>query len=483
MARYLLIALTTLILISVEGLGWARDPADIHPGLHLIPWPKSVRPSIGRLALTRNSRIVVGEPRLQPLAQVLAEEISLLTELQLEVTKGQGRPGDIVLKIDPAIRAGESILAVKEREVVWTNDGAHSIVIDKQATITGFDYRATAEGTATILQLLSKIADRIRLPSLSIKDWPHADYCGVMLDVARQDHPIDAIKKVVQLCRLYKARYLQLHLTDDQGWTFPSTKYPATRLEELRRPRRHRTPRLQAGRAEGTGRLCRRPRRDARAGVGGARPFRRGPAVAAGDLRRDQSAVEAAGRHGLHEHVERGDLSGARHDHRRDVRRVPLVAVLPHRQRRSDARAGCRCTPATRRSWTKHGLKNDNELADHFISRGLRDGQEARQEGDQVGGAGQHRDQGRHHHGLGWEQHRGDGGALLAATRRSPVPWNLGVPWEQWNMYVCNASQLKKGDSVLGATLVAWEQPPRSTSPASATLPCGRNEPGDRTTR
>ena len=44
--------------------------------------------------------------------------------------------------------------------------------------------------------------------------------------MARQDHPIDAIKKVVQLCRLYKARYLQLHLTDDQGWTFPSTKYP-----------------------------------------------------------------------------------------------------------------------------------------------------------------------------------------------------------------------------------------------------------------
>ena len=30
----------------------------------------------------------------------------------------------------------------------------------------------------------------------------------------------------MQLCRLYKARYLQLHLTDDQGWTFPSTKYP-----------------------------------------------------------------------------------------------------------------------------------------------------------------------------------------------------------------------------------------------------------------
>src|SRR5262249_54156657 len=37
-------------------------------------------------------------------------------------------------------------------------------------------------------------------------------------------------------------------------------------------------------------------------------------------------------------------------------------------------------------------------------------------------------------------------------------PWGLGVPWEDWNMYICNGSRLKKGDSVLGATLVSWEQ-------------------------
>src|SRR5207237_9320154 len=41
-------------------------------------------------------------------------------------------------------------------------------------------------------------------------------------------------------------------------------------------------------------------------------------------------------------------------------------------------------------------------------------------------------------------------------------PWTLTVPWEEWNMYVCNGSRLKKGDSVLGATLVAWEQPPQT---------------------
>ena len=34
------------------------------------------------------------------------------------------------------------------------------------------------------------------------------------------------------------------------------------------------------------------------------------------------------------------------------------------------------------------------------------------------------------------------------------------MPWEEWSMYRCNGSQLKRGDSVLGATLVAWEQSP-----------------------
>src|SRR5262249_23021151 len=107
-----------------------------------------------------------------------------------------------------------------------TRDGAHAIVIGRQAVVTGFDYRAVAEGSSTLLQLLGRDEGGLRLPRLTIKDWPHADYCGGLLDVARQDHPVGAIQKGVRLCRLYKARYLHLHLTDDQGWTFPSARYP-----------------------------------------------------------------------------------------------------------------------------------------------------------------------------------------------------------------------------------------------------------------
>src|SRR5439155_7176047 len=97
--------------------------------------------------------------------------------------QGPGQAGDIVLKFNPTLQADEQILVLRNREPMQTTDGTHAISIDEQAVVEGFDYRATAEGTATILQLLGKAQADIRLPKVTIKDWPHADDCGVMLDV------------------------------------------------------------------------------------------------------------------------------------------------------------------------------------------------------------------------------------------------------------------------------------------------------------
>jgi hexosaminidase len=220
-------ALALVVAAGVSGAaGAATDPADTHPDLHLIPWPKTLRLGAGHMRLSADTRVVAGEKQLQILAEVLSGEIARVTGLKLKVAAGPGRAGDIVLRIDKVVRAAEPILVLRNRKPVRTTDGAHEVAIGRQAVVTGFDYRATAEGSSTLLQLLGRDGGGVRLPRLTIKDSPHADYCGVLLDVARQYHPIPAIKKVVQLCRLYKARYLQLHLTDDQGWTFPSSKYP-----------------------------------------------------------------------------------------------------------------------------------------------------------------------------------------------------------------------------------------------------------------
>src|SRR5262249_31401176 len=134
----------------------AGDPADTHPDLHLIPWPKTLKAGTGHMPLTADSRIVASEEQLKPLAEVLAAEIGTLTDLKLKVAMDAPRAGDIVLKINKELKADEQILMLRNREPVRTTDGAHTVTVGDRAVVEGFDYRAVAEGTSTVLQLLGK---------------------------------------------------------------------------------------------------------------------------------------------------------------------------------------------------------------------------------------------------------------------------------------------------------------------------------------
>jgi hexosaminidase len=445
---------------------WARaatDPADRHPDLHLIPWPKSLQRAAGELLLTRDASIVAVDDHLKPLAEVLSEEIAKVTALKLKVTRGPDRAGDIVLRINRSLKAGEQILVLRNRRPARTTDGAHAIVIDDRAVVEGFDYRATAEGTATILQLLSVTSDTagavtVRLPRVTIKDWPHADYCGVMLDVARQDHPIDAIKKVVELCRLYKARYLQLHLTDDQGWTFPSTKYPKLGSQNYGAhggiaPRVYKLDELKALVAHA----------DAR-GVTLV-PEMEVPGHSGAALRSLPEIFDA-----INPQSGRPVGMGCMNMSNEEI--YPALDTLigemcdvfrssPYFHIGSDEVTSGRLSlhPGYKAFLAKHGLKDDHELADHFIASVCamvkKHGKKA------IKWEGLSNTATKDVIIMAWEGNSTVATEMLARGYTTiTCPWNLGVPWEEWNMYICNASRIKKGDSVLGATLVAWEQPP-----------------------
>jgi hexosaminidase len=459
MMKRLVSALAVAVVLGGPGvLAAATDPADTYPELHLIPWPRNLQVGVGYLQLTADSRVVAGDEHLRPLAEVLSGEIALLTGLKVPVTTGPGRVGDIVLRIDPTVRAGEPTLVLRRGEPARTADGAHAIAIDRQAVVTGFDYRATAEGSATILQLLGRTQDGLRLPRLTIRDWPHADYCGVLLDVARQDHPVDAIKKVVQLCRLYKARYLQLHLTDDQGWTFPSARYPQLgsrnhgahggvaprvyRLEELKELVAYAdargvtlVPELEMPGHAGAA------ARSLPAVFDAINPESRLP-VGLGCMNMSSEALYPA----LDTLI--GEMCAV-------FRSSPYFHIGGDEVTygRLSLHGGYKVFMA------RHGLKGDSELADHFVR-------------EACALVKKHGKQAIKWEGLGnfasrdvvlmcWE---GNSNVAAEAIARGyttiTCPWNLGVPWEQWDMYHCNGSRLKRGDAVLGATLVAWEQSP-----------------------
>jgi hexosaminidase len=451
----------------------ATDPADTYPELHLIPWPKTLRAGTGHMPLSAESRIVAGEERLRPLAEILSAEIALLAGLKLEVTAGPGRAGDIVLRTDKAVRADEPILVLQNREPVRTTDGAHTVVIDRQAVVTGFDYRATAEGSSTILQLLGRGEGGFRLPKLSVKDWPHADYCGVMLDVARQDHPLDAVKKVVQLCRLYKARYLQLHLTDDQGWTFPSTRYP--RLGSKNHG-------AHGGAAPRVYKLAELKELVAYADARGVTlvPELEMPGHSGAAARSLPEVFDAINQQSG-QPVGIGCMSMAN-----EALYPALDTIIgemcdvfrssPYFHIGSDEVTSGRLSlqDGYHDFMRKHGLKNDAELADHFIREVCALVKKHGKKAIKWEGLANYAT--RDVILMCWE---GNSQVATEATARGcttiTCPWNLGVPWEEWNMYRCNASQLKKGDPVLGATLVAWEQAPQTHIAALRNLP-GRQE-------
>lgn len=177
--------------------------------LNLVPWPKTIKPLPDSVILTSRSRIVAADPRLLPLAGLLAGEIELVTGLKTTLADGQPAPGDIGLQLDSRLQ-GE----------------AYSLEARQAVLVRGGNYGAVALGAATVLQLVGTDQGLVSIPGIAITDAPSTEYRGLLVDVARRYHSIDNLKQMVQLCRLYKIRYLQLHLTDDQAFTFPSTAYP-----------------------------------------------------------------------------------------------------------------------------------------------------------------------------------------------------------------------------------------------------------------
>ena len=75
-----------------------------------------------------------------------------------------------------------------------------------------------------------------RLPLGRIEDAPRFPWRGLMLDVARHFISADALLRTLEVMAFYKLNVLHLHLSDDQGFRFPSAAYPKLADRESYRP-------------------------------------------------------------------------------------------------------------------------------------------------------------------------------------------------------------------------------------------------------
>ena len=202
----------------LESLG--QEPsanAAAYAGVKIIPAPKSVVLKSGRMSLGRH---IFYEPaELRPLADVVQQEVQQLTGQKLTVAQGSPQAGDILLKLDPTFQ-GE----------------AYAIEVGRSARVRGGNYAAVGFGSVSLLQSLDIANGKPVLRKCAIQDAPAVAYRGLLVDVARNWHGVNSLKQLIELCRWYKLRQFQIHFTDGQSFTFPSTAFP-----KLPTPKRHYT--------------------------------------------------------------------------------------------------------------------------------------------------------------------------------------------------------------------------------------------------
>ncbi|MBS1700799.1 MAG: family 20 glycosylhydrolase [Armatimonadetes bacterium] len=176
------------------------------PRPKVVPMPPLASQGAAQMFLPTETTISCGKG-LERIGPVLAAEAKEAFGVTWKVETEQS--GTIRLKIDKTMAPEEYHLTI----------GAHAI-------IEGGSYQAVAMATATLLQVVRPFKTGLVLPLNVIEDKPASAYRGLMIDVARKYHSIETLKQCVELCRFYKIRYLQLHLSDDQAFTFPSQAFP-----------------------------------------------------------------------------------------------------------------------------------------------------------------------------------------------------------------------------------------------------------------
>jgi len=179
----------------------ACQPREVQSTISLVPTPQEFVPAAGQLDLRNGVELKASNDSLLGVSALLRDFHPVL------------------LGSDPTAQK----IALRLREDQRLAREAYTLVIDASGVeITGGSYAGVAHGITSMLQLV----EQQKLPYITIKDQPNYPYRAVMLDVSRSWYEVGTIKQVINLCSWYKINYLQLHLTDDGLFTFPSTRFP-----------------------------------------------------------------------------------------------------------------------------------------------------------------------------------------------------------------------------------------------------------------
>ena len=96
---------------------------------------------------------------------------------------------------------------------------AYNLQVDPAGQFISIDGKSEAGlfyGVQTLLSLRKTYPTG--MPNIEIADEPRFEYRGMHVDVARNFHSVEDLKRLMDAMTMYKMNKLHMHLSDDEGW-------------------------------------------------------------------------------------------------------------------------------------------------------------------------------------------------------------------------------------------------------------------------
>lgn len=118
---------------------------------------------------------------------------------------------------------GKATLSVKKSGQL-AGEAYRLEVTSDQIRIEASTIKGLAHASASLIQLIGENSKTIS--QVRIADRPSVPWRNLMIDMGRNPHSVELLKEAIDFAWFYKLDSLQLHLTDDQRFAFPSTAFP-----------------------------------------------------------------------------------------------------------------------------------------------------------------------------------------------------------------------------------------------------------------
>ena len=205
----------SIVLILVTACTNKKEEQVFSPIVNIVPLPVTINVKDDYFTL----------PDTVTISAINPDEISA-ADFLIDFFNTQNVPAKIVSDSVGSI----SLRSFVSKEIL--PEGYNHIVVNTD----GVDIFSTSAsglfyGAQSLLQLIQNDQVALKVPVLTITDFPRFSWRGLHLDVSRHFFPVEFIKRYIDLMAQYKFNTFHWHLTEDQGWRIEIKKYP--KLQEI----------------------------------------------------------------------------------------------------------------------------------------------------------------------------------------------------------------------------------------------------------